>query len=548
MHSTCITNCFSGNSGDVARSIYADVTLTERGRDVALLLCAYDWNYEVVYWLLNSWKNSDTLNLLDVRQGRIPLRNKDRFEQMNRMICYLCRILGEEGFAGQKAAKRKHSEDSDREVMVRLGKSCRDKLSQENHKILPTKGFLETIEESTQDVMHKYSEVYLFQDFASQRDTSVTIWNFLWHCISSRTLVTILRRSLSLLMEELNSEEHQVGSRMDFIMCTAILYYLLDYEEDVVERTLKQACKAAAGDDRQRFYDTLKNTSSAHSDEFGNYHVLNTILIYAMRGNNSFLVSKALEWGAQPQASLGPNFFTALRSEIQSNRTENLRILFDKCDSRAQLVNATDEEGMSALHLACTHAKDSSIVEMILQYGGKSDVPDMAGRLPLHYAAISGTIEIVRCLFDKCQSNEQLVNAADGEGKTSLHLACYRDVDGASIVEMILGYGGKLDIVDNEGRLPLHYAAMSGTNEIVKRLFDKCDSKEQLANAVDNGGMTALHFACCNADVGIAEMVLEYGGKPDVPDKAGRLPLHYAVETGEEGIVDVLIGTDSTLR
>ncbi|KAH9322809.1 hypothetical protein KI387_017448 [Taxus chinensis] len=55
-------------------SAYEDVHLSDFGREVALFLCVDDWNYEVVYWLLNSWSNSNIMDLADVRGGSLKIQ------------------------------------------------------------------------------------------------------------------------------------------------------------------------------------------------------------------------------------------------------------------------------------------------------------------------------------------------------------------------------------------------------------------------------------------------------------------------------------------
>ncbi|GLJ56788.1 hypothetical protein SUGI_1260620 [Cryptomeria japonica] len=248
-----------------ARSIYEDVTLTPKGRNVALLLCAFDWNYEVVYWLLNYWVKGDSFNSLDVRQGNIPLMDRTTFVEMSRMTCNLGRILGEEGLAIQKVETRVLSQDSVEEVMVSMGKSCWGKFSREHKKILG-QTFLGTINAITSDMIWQCSEVKWFQDFASQEDTP-NIWNFLWYYISFNAVAGIVHKCFSLLIKDLGSEKCWPRSQRDFFMSTAILHYILEYEKDQEEGILERACKDAAGNDRQRFNNTLKNRSSAFYDK-----------------------------------------------------------------------------------------------------------------------------------------------------------------------------------------------------------------------------------------------------------------------------------------
>ncbi|XP_057869508.2 uncharacterized protein LOC131076382 isoform X1 [Cryptomeria japonica] len=540
-------NYSSGNS-DSARSIYSDFALTLKRREVALLLCAYDWNYEVVYWLLNCWERGDTFNPVYVREGNTSFSNKTTFVEMNKMICSLGRILGEEGLASQKVDTRALSKDSVKEVMVSMGKSCWDKFSGKNKKILG-QTFLEMVDGFTSDTIGRCSEVNWFENFASQEDTS-NIWNFLWYYISSNVVASIVHKCFSLLVKDLGTEMFQARRQKEFIMSTAILHYVLEYEKDEGEGILARACKDTAGDGRQRFKDTLKNRSFYHYDASGDYPVLNKILIYAAKNEDSLLVNKVLDWGAQPQANLGPEQQNmALRYAIEQCRSsEILRNLFDKCPSKEEFANAKNEEGKSALHLACYYG-DLDMCQMVLRYGGRPEVQDKRGRLPLHYMVVGsakGSNErenVLRSLFDKCRSNEQVFDAADDEGMTALHWAC-RDAD-ISVCNMVLEYGGKLDVRGDKGCLPLHYA-VNGTGadriEIIRSLFQECLSKEELVNLSNKEGMTALHCACRAADVSVCETVLQYGGKTDVLDGQERFPLYYAVERGNEGIVDLLIG------
>ncbi|GLJ35181.1 hypothetical protein SUGI_0708090 [Cryptomeria japonica] len=84
---------------------YADVNISDPQKQVALFLCADDCNYEVVYWLFNSWAKTDSMDLQDVVGGRIPFRDRQKFVDMNRKVCSLARKLGDKGPVSQKAAK-----------------------------------------------------------------------------------------------------------------------------------------------------------------------------------------------------------------------------------------------------------------------------------------------------------------------------------------------------------------------------------------------------------------------------------------------------------
>ena len=86
---------------------YADVNLSELGKEVALFLCVDDWNLEVVYWLLNSWSKSRTMmKQSDVRGGNVPFANAAKFQKMNEDIGRLSRRLAYEQVAAREKGRR----------------------------------------------------------------------------------------------------------------------------------------------------------------------------------------------------------------------------------------------------------------------------------------------------------------------------------------------------------------------------------------------------------------------------------------------------------
>ncbi|GLJ36568.1 hypothetical protein SUGI_0735020 [Cryptomeria japonica] len=325
---------------DHARSRYEDVALTHKAREVALRLCAWVEFSEKSDWV-------------------------------------------------------EFSEKSVKEVMTSMGKSCSDKFIEEHKKIVG-QTFLDAKDSISTGISEdeEFSKVILFQEFASQGDTSDAIWNFLWYFSSSYVLGHMVNLSLSLLFKEWFKEECQTRNRRDFIMFTAILSLLSEIQWRELLRIVKQAC-----DDRQI-------TSLAYNDKTGNYDILNKILILAVRDEFSVVVNKVLEWGAQPQANLGPDQQNmALYYAILYDNKEIVRSLFDKCHSKEQFANAANEKGMTALHWACESGSEVSICRMIVECGGKTNVRDNRDRLPLHYAVERGDEGIVDVLIGEGDSD-----------------------------------------------------------------------------------------------------------------------------------------------
>ncbi|KAL5862665.1 hypothetical protein ACOSQ3_000179 [Xanthoceras sorbifolium] len=54
-------------------------------------------------------------------------------------------------------------------------------------------------------------------------------------------------------------------------------------------------------------------------------------------------------------------------------------------------------------------------------------------------------------------------------------------------------------------------------------------------------GCSLLHFACLNADIGMVELLLQYGAKINASDSRGRTPLHHCIMSGRSAIGKLLI-------
>lgn len=50
-----------------------------------------------------------------------------------------------------------------------------------------------------------------------------------------------------------------------------------------------------------------------------------------------------------------------------------------------------------------------------------------------------------------------------------------------------------------------------------------------------------LHMACQTADIGMVELLLQYGADINASDSRGRTPLHYGIITGRSAIVKMLL-------
>lgn len=152
------------------------------------------------------------------------------------------------------------------------------------------------------------------------------------------------------------------------------------------------------------------------TDEFGRLPVH-----FASRRGNIPLLEHLLQLDPGVLSAVCGNGQVALH--YGHNNPESLQWLLDHGSD----VNATDNHGRSALHLAAS-AGSWKAVTILQARGGILTVKDMQHRTLLHYAAAGGHLELVSSLLklkDKGLWSE--LNVEDIDGWTPLHWACRRD-------------------------------------------------------------------------------------------------------------------------
>lgn len=170
----------------------------------------------------------------------------------------------------------------------------------------------------------------------------------------------------------------------------------------------------------------------------------------------------------------------------------------DKCESliskslcdTTPTVHSCDDRGFTALHVACLFGHPL-IVDLLLCSGSNKNALDYSGSTPLHYAAARG------------HQNALL---------------------------LLLHSGAMISIPDNDGNTPLHLASNNGHEVCVKALlyFAEHTGLKLDTNAKNVYGDTPLHHSARWGYEGIVQILLEYGGRPDVENKRHLTPMDNA--------------------
>ena len=92
-----------------------------------------------------------------------------------------------------------------------------------------------------------------------------------------------------------------------------------------------------------------------------------------------------------------------------------------------------------------------------------------------------------------------------------------------AVVEILLKHGAKATVKAGDGWTPLHIAAITNSQPVVKCLLAKSD-----VNTGDVYARTALHYACENQGHDVVQLLVQVAADVTLKDKEGKSALHVA--------------------
>lgn len=192
--------------------------------------------------------------------------------------------------------------------------------------------------------------------------------------------------------------------------------------------------------------------------------------------------------------STAPEIFTL----IQNRNVEGLEAFVSH---EKRVINSLCVDGQSPIIFA-QYQQLSELVDIILR-----SQSEMA--LSLGDAAALGKVARLRELIalDPEQMDDDVY-----EGMTALHLAAR--FGHAAAVELLLEHGASptMRAKNATAALPLHCAVMGGDAETVELLLEA----DMLADEPDGTGRTPIHYATAEERGTILQILLKYGGNPDI--------------------------------
>ncbi|KAI0989746.1 hypothetical protein GJ496_005742 [Pomphorhynchus laevis] len=198
--------------------------------------------------------------------------------------------------------------------------------------------------------------------------------------------------------------------------------------------------------------------------------------------------------------------------------------------------------------LLCQIAFEGSVEKLELALEGFTDhhnnliALDSNGRNTLHWASLSGNVNMLRFLVQK---HKIPINCKDGLGWTPLMIAVSAGRHQAAL--FLIDSGASISQTNNNGQTALHFAVSKNRSELVNELLNNVDNQETVVNTSDVFGVSALHRAVSVASKEIVRRLVDAGASAEIKDTEGNTALHLAALEGKIEVIQLLIHNNSDL-
>ena len=205
---------------------------------------------------------------------------------------------------------------------------------------------------------------------------------------------------------------------------------------------------------------------------------------------------------------------TAAQDFLAAIKAGNIAEVTRRLDVEPALVNARDEQGLSAV-LTAAYYQEPGIARLLVQRGAE---------LSVFEACTVGELPRVKALVEQQPDS---INAYAPDGFQPLGLAAFFGQTG--IVEFLLSKGAEVNSPSRNAMrvMPLHSAIANKQTEIARRLLDHGAD----VDATQADDFTPLHEAAQNGLLDVTQWLLERGANVNPRlSSSGKTPLALAIE------------------
>ncbi len=202
-------------------------------------------------------------------------------------------------------------------------------------------------------------------------------------------------------------------------------------------------------------------------------------------------------------------------------------------------VNVRMENGATPLMNAVRYENNVAIVDMLLKAGADIKIPEVDGNSPLHIACRSGDLPMVESLL-----------AAGGDvrdtnkfGDTALHYAAFSG--NPAVVAKVLSLGGDVNARLENGETPLMIATQNRSRLAV---IDPLIAAGADVSFKNHSNWTALHFAAQSGSPEMVAKLISAGANVRSRNNVGYTPLHLAANCGEPLVIELLLAAGADIE
>ncbi|XP_034935353.1 ankyrin-3-like [Chelonus insularis] len=188
-----------------------------------------------------------------------------------------------------------------------------------------------------------------------------------------------------------------------------------------------------------------------------------------------------------------------------------------------QIINFSDTNGQTPLHIVCKHKSDMivNIIQLLLQYKANIEAEDARGWTPLFVACHAVNYLAVKCLLD----NNANANRTDLQKKTPLYIAAQHCRNNSEVVKILLEHKVNVHCIDEWKNSIIHLVVQNSNAELIHSL-----ARTQVNfNAVNCQGKTPLHIAVMRGSIDVIKNLIKYGANVNILDENRETLLENAL-------------------